>query len=110
MCTIGLLFWSSTAVPSAAKCDGIMEPFGVSGDILPYLPPGHQCLERGDSLQYSVQDLIVNRLTPHHVDPKELESMRICKHHKVCITSANDLLWNLHVFFAGMVDSPQPKF
>ena len=86
MCTLGYLVWFSVAIPGANKCSGSVERLGVHDDIIPFLPKNHKCLERGDSSLFTVQNLILNRLTPHHIhiDNKELENVRICKFHKVC--------------------------
>ena len=86
MCTLGYLVWFSAAIPGAAKCSGSVERLGVHDDILLFLPNNHQCLERGDAYLFTVQNLILNRLTPHHlhIDHRELENVRICKFHKVC--------------------------
>ena len=90
MCTVGKLFWSVDNLLNPSKCSGNYELFG--------------------SINEQSQQLILNRLTPYHVERPSLSTISICKLHKVIFALSN-CACNLTPYYPVLVnrEASQPQ-
>ena len=76
---IALLCWN--VVPSPNRCSGpCLAIRELDQDVYSVLK-SHKCAGQISNKTLSIQDLLLNRLTPHTLDPNRVNTLDICRYH-----------------------------